>query len=486
MEQPQMVNFGNVLSQGCFESRQGGRPENQDFAICCETLSGTLMVVCDGMGGGPGGKTASSEAGKVIAEFVKNAQMPDARDKQNVLQKAIQAANTHLRQLQLQYPQLQGMGTTCVCLLYDKYSAVSAHVGDSRIYQLRFKQKHWRSWDHSVSLDRIRDEYGKTEGHDIELEVERARTSPYNNVISRALGVADEVKVETHELPYERGDRFALCTDGIWGSMPERDLIKHFCHTTELGGALCWTMDSVQEIGVSEGNHHDNYTLALIDFKNDSKLKGKMTRKAIITIMALVLICVISIVCNCIQSCSNKEKISLIEQLRNEKVDINIDSLITIENNCNQKIAELRDSILSLQEDNTSKNKQAITMINPTKESSFEPENNAEQDSKEKEKIIKEIDEVLVFLKKCSSMSEQDKVKEKELDKNIKKLKNLKSSFSKDDKYTQLCNDLQKTVIDPLDNKGISIIRQSPKGNTRKSHYETLINRLEQIKSKIQ
>lgn len=484
MEQPQMVNFGNALSLGCFESRQGGRPENQDFAICCETLSGTLMVVCDGMGGGPGGKTASSEAGKVIAEYVKNAQMPDARDKQNVLQKAIQAANTHLRQLQLQYPQLQGMGTTCVCLLYDKYSAVSAHVGDSRIYQLRFKQKHWRSWDHSVSLDRIRDEYGKTEGHDIELEVERARTSPYNNVISRALGVADEVKVETHELPYERGDRFALCTDGIWGSMPERDLIKHFCHTTELGGALCWTMDSVQEIGVSEGNHHDNYTLALIDFKNDSKLKGKMTRKAIITIMALVLICVISMICNCIQSCSIKEKKLLVEQSQKAIAAINVDSLKMIEHINNKKISALQDSIQLLIEERNELQKQVKTKFSHSKSGSQESEESISPDIEFLGQVNSLIDDVVSFFCECSSKKDKEKVDKKELKKNIAKLEKIYNLLSQNEKYTGICKDLKISVIGKLNNEGISIYHHTT--GARKSHYTILKTKLEQIKSKIQ
>lgn len=287
---------GNLPFTGCLESQIGGRAENQDCADFCDTFYGRLVVVCDGMGGGPGGATASTESVRVILETVKNA--PKGKDKQDLLTEAVKSANRWLRHLQLQHRHLQGMGSTCVCLLIDDYSAVVAQVGDSRVYQFRFGRKHWRTWDHSQVMDRVKALYGRTTGKDVEEAVEEARTSPNSNVITRALGVCDDVSVETHELAYEVGDRFALCTDGVWGSMPEKELIS-LLNAKVVGGALAGTMCRVQEVGVDNGNHHDNFTLALLQTNVNSKLKDKMTHKARFIIYCLSVVCLVSL-CACL------------------------------------------------------------------------------------------------------------------------------------------------------------------------------------------
>ena len=280
----------NKYCKGSMESRIGGRPENQDYFGCSDTAIGFLLVVCDGMGGGPGGALASSEATKTIINYVKSSN-PDVPNKKDVLISAIQKANSHLRQLQFLNRNYVGMGTTCVLLLIDDECAIAAHVGDSRIYQMRFKDKLWRSFDHSLVMEKTLRDPSYTE--------EDARIDPSNNVITRALGINEEITVDTVILPYEKGDRFALCTDGIWGAMPENKLIKMLNSFRNIDGTVEKTMISVQEIGLEEKNgYHDNFTLALIETTCNSKLKEEMTHNTRLTLRILIAICVISLIAN--------------------------------------------------------------------------------------------------------------------------------------------------------------------------------------------
>ena len=280
----------NQYCKGIMESRIGGRFENQDYFGCSITPIGFLLVVCDGMGGGPGGATASSEATREIINIVKKAN-PDDLDKKKVLVDAIQKANQHLRNLQSQNSQLLGMGTTCVVLLFDENQAIAAHAGDSRIYQMRFGKKLWRTFDHSLVMEKTKTEPDFTE--------EDARQDSNSNVITRALGICDDIEVDTKELSYEKGDRFVLCTDGVWGVMPEHQLIKLLNSSKDIGGTAEKTMIAVQESGIDYNkNKLDNFTLVLVETKCNSNLKEEMTHKTRSILRVLSFVCFISLILN--------------------------------------------------------------------------------------------------------------------------------------------------------------------------------------------
>ena len=116
------------------------RNENQDSCSFSVISSSCVWaVVCDGMGGMQGGSVASQLAVQTILETVASA------DKQSnpsmTLIKAIRNANMAIIEEGQNNPELQGMGTTVTALLLTPYSAITAYVGDSRIYQLRDGKK---------------------------------------------------------------------------------------------------------------------------------------------------------------------------------------------------------------------------------------------------------------------------------------------------------------------------------------------------------
>ena len=285
MELKQLHKDDNDIIVGFAESRVGGRSENQDSYGAMQTSRGYLVTVCDGMGGGPGGKTASSIAvNEILAGISEGA---DDETVVNVIIKAVRRANMAIIEAGNKNPELKGMGSTATVLLISENSAHVAHVGDSRIYQFRGKKKVFRTDDHSMVFDLVKQKV---------ITEEQARLSAQSNVITRALGMRPDIEVEVHELPFKKGDRFLLCSDGIHGTMPEREFIKM---ATKSGSALGAITDDiatyVDNLGRSGGGDHDNLTLAVVETKVDSKLKASKSTSIKGIIIALVIICILAV-----------------------------------------------------------------------------------------------------------------------------------------------------------------------------------------------
>lgn len=239
---------------GAVDSRIGGRQENQDSFAVRETPLGMLVVVCDGMGGGPAGKTASSLAAETIVSCVASALPSDAPAQ--VLDAAVKASNQALNDAVAANRSLTGMGTTCVCVLLCNGTAYIAHVGDSRCYLLHDKKIKFRTQDHSQVADLVR---AGT------LTEEQARISPYSNIITRAIGIGPMVEVEIDKVKYNSGDRFALMTDGIWGTVAEPILVTELSEVSAPDSQVMQMVERTDNRGVRGGCHHDNLTLAVID-----------------------------------------------------------------------------------------------------------------------------------------------------------------------------------------------------------------------------
>lgn len=279
------------LAIGFAESRIGGRRENQDNFGSKKTSRGFLVTVCDGMGGGPGGKTASTIAVNEIIASIENA--PADTDNATAIAQAISTANLSIITYGQKYSELRGMGSTATILLLTEQSAFVAHVGDSRVYQLRGKKKVFRTFDHSHVFELVRNGI---------IDEEQARLSAESNIITRALGISLEVKADIIELPYYKGDIFMLCSDGIHGTMSEKELLKLVCKRNNVLGTHVDNIATIiDDLGHSVGGHHDNLTIALVETKVNSKLKPKMTKLAKLIIAILLVICIASVGANVYQ-----------------------------------------------------------------------------------------------------------------------------------------------------------------------------------------
>lgn len=288
MELRPITKEDNTYANGFAQSRIGGRAENQDSYDFREFDRGYVVTVCDGMGGGPGGKTASSIAVREIIEGITSGSPEEGMS--SIVIKAIRRANTAILDTARENPELRGMGSTATVLVLTDYAAVVAHVGDSRIYQFRGTSKVFRTFDHSLVFELVKSG---------QITEEQARLSADSNVITRGLGIKDDVEVEVVEIPYEKGDRFMLCSDGIHGSMPETQLIRMATRRDKpLGIVTDEIATAVDNIGNNTGGRHDNLTLALVETRINSQLKHTMNKQTKYTLLGLAGLLVLSVIIN--------------------------------------------------------------------------------------------------------------------------------------------------------------------------------------------
>lgn len=279
----------NIPMKGVVVSHIGGRSENQDSYGFSAIPIGFVVVVCDGMGGLRGGRMASTIAVNTIIQCLLSE--PKESDPAEVLFNAIKQANVDIMRAGQENPEYAGMGTTVTAVIISKEAATVAHVGDSRIYQLRGREKVFRTFDHSMVFEMVKSGV---------ITEEQARLSDQSNVILKALGVYPEVEPDIEVLPYAKGDRFVLCSDGFWGVMPEKEFLQKMTRRKELGTVVKEMVGEVESIGQSKGGNHDNLTAAVIEMNSNSLKKVKMTKKVKIILAVLAALLVASLTLNII------------------------------------------------------------------------------------------------------------------------------------------------------------------------------------------
>lgn len=433
---------------GFIDSRQGGRPENQDSCGFVDTARGLLVVVCDGMGGGPGGRTASSLAVETIIREIQKA--GQAEHSGLVIKQAIKTANKLVYKKGLEMPSLRGMGSTVVVLLINKRSAIIAHVGDSRVYQLRRGSKVFRTFDHSMVFDMVRQKV---------LTEEQARLSAQSNLITRALGVKPEVEVEITERAYEKGDRFLLCTDGLWGAMPEKEFVKMIGEKKEPGQLLETIMITVDEYGFQNGGGHDNLTGVLIETMSNSTQKEKMSTRIRNIVIGLAIICIGSITGNLIQYSNLSVPIGqeVMDSLNVQKAGI--------------------DQLMKENADLKAANQQILKSINEfLLKQDISSARRIIEEENDKQQVIDKLDAIISRLEELSNM-QSGKKKNKEIDRLIAEIENIVPPLEKYNIKKEDFSNSDKGIIGYLKH-GMA----KGDGDKTQGHYKKIIEEIQSIK----
>lgn len=208
-----------------------------------------LFIVADGMGGHKAGDVASREA---IEKFVKYACTTHMTDPANILDSGIISINKEIYDMANSNRDYSGMGTTFVAATMTGNHVYIANVGDSRLYLIhRDIQQITR--DHSLVEDMVR--MGM-------LEKEEARTHYKKNVITKAIGVADD-KTSTpdiFEIEIESGDKLLLCSDGLTNMVDDYDIRKTIKNSESIEDAVRSLINQANENGGK-----DNISAILID-----------------------------------------------------------------------------------------------------------------------------------------------------------------------------------------------------------------------------
>ena len=241
------------------------RNHNEDNFLIDKKLR--LFMVADGMGGHAAGEVASSIAVHEIRDAVNN--QKDLIDRYRVdhpgvqpyeilqvLEHAVQAACGAVFARAQSEPDKRGMGTTATVLLIagtgDHLRGFIAHVGDSRVYLARQNQVHVLTEDHSLMNELVR--RGK-------LNREQIESSPYKqykNAVTRAVGVYGSVEVDTFDFDILPGDRFLICSDGMYAHLEEAELPKQLAE-----GDVKEVPKKLVELA-NAGGGHDNITAVVI------------------------------------------------------------------------------------------------------------------------------------------------------------------------------------------------------------------------------
>ncbi|HLL21928.1 MAG TPA: cyclic nucleotide-binding domain-containing protein [Kofleriaceae bacterium] len=241
------------------------RTHNEDNFLIDKKLR--LFLVADGMGGHAAGEVASSITVHEIRDAIYNNRDLIDRYRVNhpgvqayeilqVLEHAIQAACTAVHSRAQAEPDKRGMGTTATVLLIaggsEQLRGFIAHVGDSRVYLARQNQVHVLTEDHSLMNELVR--RGK-------LNREQIESSPYKqykNAVTRAVGVYGSVEVDTFDFDILPGDRFLLCSDGMYAYIDEAELPLQLAE-----GDIKDVPRSLVHVANSGGGH-DNITAVVI------------------------------------------------------------------------------------------------------------------------------------------------------------------------------------------------------------------------------
>jgi len=202
------------------------RRNNEDAFIANPALG--IFAVADGMGGHVSGEVASRMAVDSLQEFIARAgQQKDAplteestavlSSPANMLVNGFRLANQRIYQSSLEKREYRGMGTTLVAVYLADSSSIVAHVGDSRLYQMRGQAVEQATEDHSLVWEQYKQGL---------IAKEALSSSPYKNMVTRALGLQPTVDVEVKELVTEPGDCLILCSDGLSDLVLDEEMPK--------------------------------------------------------------------------------------------------------------------------------------------------------------------------------------------------------------------------------------------------------------------
>lgn len=251
------------------------RDHNEDsYAVLSEY---GLYIVADGMGGHRAGDVASRIATDSISEFFRSTANDDATwpiafdanltEDENRLLSGILIANRRIFERSIRSRECAGMGTTVVGAVFSKRRnrLYVGHVGDSRAYRVRAGTIQQLTRDHSLINDYLMAMPEMTEEQRAELP---------KNVITRALGMHDNVNVDLMSDEPRLGDVYLLCSDGLSGMITDeqiRDAITSSRDTIEMCRRL-----------IAQANEHggdDNITVLVVRFEEDAETFDEPTQQ---------------------------------------------------------------------------------------------------------------------------------------------------------------------------------------------------------------
>ena len=231
-------------------SRRGGREKNEDRMGYCYTRESGLFVLADGMGGHPDGEVAAQLALQTVSALFQKEARPQVRSPSEFLATALMAAHHQIVRYASERGMLDTPRTTLVAAVVQDGAATWVHCGDSRLYIVRGGELLTRTRDHSY------------------LEQHTAgviRLEQINrNILFTCLGSPTKPVFDTTgPVSLQQGDKFLLCSDGLWGNLPDADIVRQLS-AKPVAEAVPDLVESALRIG---GPHSDNVTVIAVEWE---------------------------------------------------------------------------------------------------------------------------------------------------------------------------------------------------------------------------
>ncbi len=230
------------------------RKKNQDYFFATDNKIGklnNLYIVADGMGGHKAGEVASYETVERLVDYIKQ---NDDSDLRRLIEKGIQFANLSVYNQSVENEQYTGMGTTLVVACIDNDILHIFNVGDSRLYVYTDGLK-------QITLDHSRVEELFRAGLITQQERE---DFPNKNIITRAIGINDDVEIDYFRISMESVKYVLLCSDGLTKMMDDNEFEKYFYNITDLELTCKALLDDVNGRGGI-----DNTTIIVVDVNGE-------------------------------------------------------------------------------------------------------------------------------------------------------------------------------------------------------------------------
>lgn len=195
------MNYAYVTDKGKV------RLNNEDQVGFFTSKSGLhLAIVADGIGGHQGGEVASEMVVSHLGHYFSESSFTTVTEGQTWLETTVAAENRLINKRAQQFSDLNGMGTTLVCILFFNDQYLVAHLGDSRAYVFHVGSLCQLTEDHSLVNEMVKQ--GKISAYE-------AQNHPQKNIITRTLGIEKEVALDISRATYRNDDLFMLCSDGL-------------------------------------------------------------------------------------------------------------------------------------------------------------------------------------------------------------------------------------------------------------------------------
>ena len=208
----------------------GGREENQDRVATAIAEHAAILVVVDGMGGHADGSRAAQVTQQVIMDAFWHVPQP-LFDPAGFLHLTLGRAHDEVVRIGTHLALDQRPRATCAVCLVQQRASWWAHVGDSRLYHVRGNTLLSRSRDHSHVELLLREGL---------ISAEQAQNHPMRNFVECCLG-GDAILPEmslSRRRPVEAGDVLLVCSDGLWGSLKDEEIVQELTGAGELRGKL--------------------------------------------------------------------------------------------------------------------------------------------------------------------------------------------------------------------------------------------------------